>query len=98
MYGTGVRVSPSIVIPEEKWAGILESAQRHLREVAPEVDVEITEYGRQHTAKELIRRSEGTRLIVANARGKHGELERQPVVSNTAFLQYANTPVWLERQ
>ena len=98
VYGTGVRVIPSIVIPEEKWAGILESAQRHLREVAPEVDVEITEYGRQHTAKELIRRSEGTRLIVANARGKHGELERQPVVSNTAFLQYANTPVWLERQ
>lgn len=94
-YGTGLRVIPSIVIPEGEWAGILERAQKHVSETAPEVKVEITAYGREHSAKELLRRSEGTRMIVANAR--RGEEGTQPVVSTTAFLQYAHTPVWLER-
>lgn len=94
-YGTGVRVIPSIVIPEGQWAGILERAQQHISEVSPGVEVEITPYGREHSAKELLRRSEGTRMIVANAR--QGDESTQPVVSTTAFLQYAHTPVWLER-
>lgn len=96
LFGTSVRVIPSIVIPEGQWQGILEKAQAHLRNVAPTVEVDITEFGREHTAKELLRRSEGTRLIVANARDKNDD-GAQPVVSNTAFLQYAHTPVWLER-
>lgn len=95
IHGTKVRVIPSIVIPEGQWPDILTKAEHYLHAKHPEVEVEITEYGREHSAKELIRRSEGTRLIVANARGNSEGT--QPVVSNTAFLQYAHTPVWMER-
>lgn len=94
-YGTSLRVIPSIVIPEGQWSGILERARAHVGEMAPGVDVEIAAYGREHSAKELLRRSEGTRMIVANAR--RGDDGTAPVVSTTAFMQYAHTPVWLER-
>lgn len=95
-YGTSLCVYPSITIPEAEWPGVLERATTIAGEKYPDVEITMTPYARDHSAKALIRRAEGTRMIVAAARTS-GEEQRSAAPSTVSMLQYANTPVWLQR-
>ncbi|MCG7426771.1 universal stress protein [Helcobacillus sp. ACRRO] len=96
LHRTSLRVYPSIAIPHAEWPRVLEEAKRIVARHHEDVEVDMTPYTEDHSAKALIQRAEGTRMIVAAARTQ-GEERRSAAPTTVSLLQYAHTPVWLER-
>lgn len=96
-YGTGLHVVIGVETPSADEADILQRTAAIARKGHPDLEVVPAEIGRSvHSARELISASEGTRMIVIAARVA-GESSRSAASQTGTVLQFANTPVWIER-
>ncbi len=97
-YGVGVDVIAASTTDRSRLGELLGHVRQVLREHHEDVQIgEITApYGR--SARELIRASEGTSMIVAAAPDAPTAEGKVPVpLELSAVLRFAHTPVWIER-
>ncbi len=94
VYGTEVHVVIGVATPLSEHPRILETARRLIHEDHPDVSVELADGSAAHDAKTLVRLSEGVRALVVAARGE-GAVSASSQTG--AVVQYAHTPIWIER-
>lgn len=94
LYGTEVRVVIGVSTPEADHDDILTRARRIIATTDPGVQVEMSGVATARDARELVTASEGTRALVVPARS---EGPASASSRTAAVVQYAHTPIWIER-
>lgn len=95
LYRTDVHVVIGVRTPEAQHERILRTAREIIGRTRPEIVVQSARIPAAADARRLIAASEGTRLIVVAPRGEDGATSASSQTG--AVLQYAHTPVWIER-
>lgn len=95
LYGTEVHVVIGVRTPAGEHERILGSVRELIGAEHPEVRVELSHIPSATDARSLIAASEGTRLIVVPPRALEGGVSASSQTGSV--LQYAHTPVWVER-
>lgn len=94
LHGTHVDVVIGVSTPNSEHPRILAAAERRISAAHPDIEVCLAEVAAARDARALVRASEGVRTLVVAARGEGASSASS---QTTTLVQYAHTPVWIER-
>ncbi|MGP9693223.1 universal stress protein [Brachybacterium sp. AOP25-B2-12] len=94
LHGTEVHVVVGIAAPQAEHGRIVDQARALIAADHPEVRVEPSAVTSARDARQLIRASEGDRMVVVAARSAGAASASSQTV---AVVQHARTPIWIER-